>query len=211
MFCWQPVLIPSSRMGLRTAGKRRHQALEKESVLAPTQQPAACTSTHCNLGAHPPAHTAAHTLSACSKCVAARALHDRMECKGTREACPRTCASAGRAVQRPASASAASSSQRPTSQPFQLTIKATLGNESKLVTAPLTVSYYELLQAVKAKYPDAGACQGGTLGCGGHSSGRQRYAVGGCSREVMRSLQTGRKMRPPWSGYHPHSWSLVYC
>eukprot|EP00983_Pelagomonas_calceolata_P080619 1155224-Pelagomonas_calceolata.AAC.7 len=65
---------------------------------------------------------------------------------------------AGRVAQRPASASAASpSAQRAPQGPnLQLTIKATLGNESKLVTAPLTVSYYELLQAVKAKYPDAG-------------------------------------------------------
>jgi len=73
----------------------------------------------------------------------------------------------GRATQRPASASAAAPSVRAAQgnngpsnnqQSFHLTIKATLGNESKLVATPLNVSYYELLQAVKAKYPDAGGC-----------------------------------------------------
>lgn len=51
--------------------------------------------------------------------------------------------------------------------PMTVTIKAALGDEVKTVQAPLMVTYAELLDLIKAKFPDAGVeCVGGLWGCG---------------------------------------------
>ena len=72
---------------------------------------------------------------------------------------------------RPASASA--------SNPFHLTIKATLGAESKLIYSSLTVSYADLLAQVRSKFPSAGAQRPQAEAAGwGRGLGRAGFKVG---------------------------------
>ena len=71
----------------------------------------------------------------------------------------------GGKVTRPASATPAAPSRQqaqPQGQALQLTIKATRGNDSRLVTTPFTVTYPALMSAIKSKFPDSGVCAPGS-------------------------------------------------
>jgi hypothetical protein len=41
--------------------------------------------------------------------------------------------------------------------PYMVTVKATLGDDTRLLHASIMVSYYELYEAIKAKFPRSGS------------------------------------------------------
>ena len=57
----------------------------------------------------------------------------------------------------PAAAAAAAAKNNPNAFPYNITVKATLDGETRLLYASIMMSYAELYEAIKAKFPGAGA------------------------------------------------------
>ena len=76
----------------------------------------------------------------------------------------------------PAAAAAAAAAKN-NAFPYNITVKATLDGETRLLYASIMMSYAELYEAIKVKFPGAGAEQGGA----GRGGADQRGGAPPCS------------------------------
>ena len=102
----------------------------------------------------------------------------------------------------PAAAAAAAAKNNPNAFPYNITVKATLDGETRLLYASIMMSYAELYEAIKAKFPGAGeerdrANQRGGAGAVSHAATCHAVVHATMRRAVAPCMARG--------GFNPHA------